>query len=128
MKTRALMLPACAAASIASCAIDDPCDTDDTYLSSGVCIDTRFLDGGADVLADGGADAGADGGACVPFGQPCTQTEDCNCDTNACALQQEDMAGICTHTGCVEHPEICPEGWQCVDFMAELPSVCLPPS
>ena len=122
MKIRALVLPACAAAAIASCGIDNPCDTDDTYLSVGVCLDTKyFLDN-----IDAGVDA--DAGQCVPFGQPCLQTEDCSCDTNACALRQDDTDGICTHTDCVENPGICPEGWQCVDLEAELPSVCLPPS
>jgi hypothetical protein len=123
------LLSACAAA--AGCSIDRPCDTDQTFLPIGVCVDNAWLatspDGGE---GQGGGAGGA--GACAAngrFGAACSDDEICVCDTNVCAFRSESMDGLCTHTGCVEHPEICPDGWLCQDlgsYAPGLPSICVP--
>jgi hypothetical protein len=129
MKLSALFPLACAALALpgglAACSTGSPCDPDEVLLPAGVCLEANLLEG-----ADAG-EAPSDVGTCTRFGDPCANTDDCGCTTNTCALRTEDAEGICTSTGCVEHPSICPADWVCVDLSAygnELPSICLPPS
>jgi hypothetical protein len=123
----ALFSAACAAAGIAGCSANPPCDADEVFLPVGICLQTSLLD-----TADAG-DSGIpfDAPTCALFGDPCADTDDCGCGTNVCALRTEDAEGICTHTGCLENPGLCPADWECVDlspYGPNLPSLCLPPS
>jgi hypothetical protein len=127
MKHRALFSLVWTAVSIAGCAAGAPCDPDQTFLSTGLCFETDLL-----TSADAG-DSGLapDAAVCALFGDPCYDTDYCKCATNLCVLRTEDAEGICTHTGCLEQPDLCPSDWSCVDlspYGADLPSICLPPS
>lgn len=73
------------------------------------------------------ADAGT-GSSCdeSTFGTVCITSTDCGCDTGFCAAYPE-QAGVCTHTGCIEDPTVCPSNWTCMDLPAYHLSVCTPP-
>jgi hypothetical protein len=138
MTTGALLLAAGIAAPLPGCA-GDSCDPDQTLLPAGICFETNLLTTTVGADAGGEEDGGApDGGTCAPFGYPCSTTDDCICETNICILRTtsdaeegSDADGVCTHTGCLSDPAICPSGWTCVDlspYGAGLPSICIPPS
>lgn len=126
--------------------VDAECDAG-YVLEGGSCVPAPS-DGGA---SDGGpSDAGADlgdatsaidsgppGATCDPdagmvaFGAPCTDATthaECGCPAHHCAVQPGMSAGVCTATGCVENPSVCPAGYRCLDlsvFDPTLPSVCV---
>ena len=63
------------------------------------------------------------------LGDPCTTDADCGCPADYCVLAPGAGEGYCSVTGCVEDPELCPNGYACTDlsrFSPELPSVCSP--
>ena len=79
--------------------------------------------------AEGGAagsGAGVDLVSCEQelLGAPCadgTTHSDCGCDATYCAVQPGATEGMCTRTGCVEDPSLCPEGYSCLDLSAFQP-------
>ncbi|HOU92050.1 MAG TPA: hypothetical protein PLU22_13455 [Polyangiaceae bacterium] len=81
-----------------------------------------------------GSGAGIDLVSCDQevLGAPCadgTTHSDCGCDATYCAVQPGATEGMCTRTGCVEDPSLCPEGYSCLDlsaFQPGLPSLCQP--
>jgi len=88
--------------------------------------------GGASAQPDSGAPdaSGASGGDCgdSTFGDVCMSASDCGCDTAYCAGYPGSQ-GICSHTGCLEDPSVCPANWNCGDFSAfqDGLSLCTPP-
>lgn len=82
-----------------------------------------------------------DAPACAPitggdergFGATCADTvthSDCPCEANYCSKSPFDSQGYCSITGCIDDPEICPQGWSCLDvsvFAPGQPSVCVRP-
>jgi hypothetical protein len=64
------------------------------------------------------------------FGRCCVTVADCDCDTDYCAAYP-GQAGVCTHTGCLIDPSICPDQWTCMNLATlqpGMPSICIPPS
>jgi hypothetical protein len=87
-------------------------------------------DGSGGSGAAGSGEAGAAGEpACDPtFGEDCVTSSECSCDATFCAGYPGEV-GICTRTGCVEDPSVCPPDWGCMDLVAfGLPSICTPPT
>ncbi len=116
-----------------------PCDEDQTIDQNGFCVmnpsggaagTTSNGPGGASDPGTAGGDAGAP--ACSQasaFGDACDTNSDCHCDVNYCAVNPGSTSGVCTRTGCVEDPGICPDKWMCLDlsvFSSELPAICVP--
>lgn len=107
------------------CATSADCDPDQE-LRQGMCFAVDV-----DAGATGGADEcdGVDGGTGM-FGATCTDGanhSDCDCPAPYCAIEPGMSEGTCTRTGCIEHPERCPDGYRCVDlsvFDPSLPSIC----
>lgn len=62
------------------------------------------------------------------FGNTCMTAADCGCDTAYCA-GYPGQQGICSHSGCLENPSVCPSTWNCQDFSAFQTglSLCAPP-
>jgi len=64
------------------------------------------------------------------IGTPCTDGvdhSDCDCTAPYCAISPGMSEGYCTRTGCLDVPDICPDGYSCLDlsiFNPELPSIC----
>lgn len=87
--------------------------------------------GGSSSNANAGTSAlaGSGQGDCTDstFGNTCKTAADCGCDTAFCAAQP-GQTGICSHTGCLENPAVCPTNWTCGDFSAFQPglSLCTP--
>jgi hypothetical protein len=121
----------------------EPCDPGQTQDQLGFCVppvaSAGSSDAGAPPEAVAGAPAGGAGGAggapvCEApssFGDECSASSECRCEVEYCAIQPNQTSGICTRTGCVEDPSVCPDDWQCIDlsaFMADLPSICVPPA
>lgn len=83
----------------------------------------------SNVTAGTSAEAGSSQGNCTDstFGNTCKTAADCGCDTAFCAAQP-GQSGICSHTGCLENPAVCPANWSCGDFSAFQPglSLCTP--
>jgi len=107
--------------------IDEKCD-DGQRLAMHTCF----------VAADASppaADAGspADGGThlmCTPatgFGDTCTATAMCPCNTDICAIQPGSASGFCSRSDCLKDTSVCPAGWRCTDLSAFQPgfSMCL---
>ena len=113
-----------------ACASEAECDPDQT-LVDGVCIPNAIDSGVADAgsSSDSGAVAGDGGGP--DFGSPCTDSAghtDCADPAPYCAVMPGAAEGVCTRDGCLDSPEVCPTGWNCVDlsrFMPGLPSICI---
>lgn len=65
--------------------------------------------------------------ATTGFGEACSTDSDCDCaDAPFCAVMPGQNAGICTATGCVEDPTLCPAGFRCFDLsFAGQPSICI---
>jgi hypothetical protein len=134
---------ACALGAIAvlglACTVDEPCDPDQELDELRFCVPkTPSAAGGADSgeTPSGGAglEAGSAGAsACEApseFGDVCSASSDCRCEVDYCAIFPGETQGICTRTGCIDNPAICPDGWMCLDlsmFSAELPAICVPP-
>jgi hypothetical protein len=84
------------------------------------------------IQPDAGGDGGDAGSQCTEsqFGATCQQslqTGECTCDTDYCA-GYPGSPGICTRSGCLENPSVCPSGWNCTDlsvYSPELPSICV---
>jgi hypothetical protein len=120
---------------VVSC--DDTCGTGYVYRNH-VCIQLATGTGGsANTAGDGGSleDSGTDSGGgsqtgCSDstFGDTCLTVTDCGCDTGYCA-GYPGQQGICSHSGCLETPSVCPSTWVCQDFSAFQPglSLCTPP-
>jgi len=116
--------------------LDDkhPCD-DGQVFADGVCSprDTEpAAEAGAGGMPPVEAGAGGAGEAndLGEFGRECDDDvthADCAEPAPYCAIQPGMDVGTCTTTGCVEHPEVCPDGWGCLDlgaFSAGLPAIC----
>ncbi|MDH5672723.1 MAG: hypothetical protein OEZ06_11275 [Myxococcales bacterium] len=103
--------------------------------------DAAVSDSGPPQAPDGGAseDAGArladpecasDGAYPGGFGRPCSDAQthaECDCATDYCAIQLGQSQGVCTASGCLEDPSVCPDGYSCLDlsnFQAGLPAIC----
>jgi hypothetical protein len=84
-------------------------------------------DGGGGTGGTGGHEAGA-GPVCDPtFGEDCLSSDECSCDATFCAGYPGEV-GVCTRTGCIEDPSVCPSDWGCMDLAVYgLPSICTPP-
>jgi hypothetical protein len=120
---------------VSGCEIE-PCDPGQEH-QNGLCFPQMAPpnSGGA---SNGGASNGLSGAGgaedCSPsseFGDACATTAECLCPTNYCALPPGQAMGMCTHTGCLEDPSVCPSDFQCQDlsvFDPSLPSICVPPS
>jgi hypothetical protein len=86
---------------------------------------TRGPDAATSTMDCSGEESGTE------FGTPCeddTDHSDCSCPAPYCAIQPGNDQGVCTRTGCVEEPEICPNGFRCTDlsvFAPGLPSLCV---
>jgi hypothetical protein len=98
-------------------------------LQNHLCVALPSVDGGGGA---GGSDGGGEEGgapACEPtFGEACLGSTECGCDATFCAGYPGEV-GVCTRTGCLEDPSVCPPDWSCMD-LAEfgLPSICVPPA
>lgn len=113
-----------------------PCDKDQEVDLLSFCVAaggsmTGNAAGGAEE-ASGGGEGGEVSSCSSPsaFGDTCAENADCHCDVDFCALQPGAASGVCTRSGCVEDPSICPAGWSCLDLKAfdpDLPSICVPP-
>lgn len=129
---------------LANCSVE-PCDSNQVTDAFSFCVAAPVAGaggslGGAMSADSGGAeDAGGagqpgDAGVCdapSAFSDVCTNNDDCRCDVNYCAVQPGSAVGMCTRTGCVEDPSVCPESWSCFDlkiFDPKLPSICVPPA
>lgn len=126
--------------------------SDDEGLVDGDCVplssvggsgggsgDAVGSDAGGDVVSspdaapdEGPAEVGDGGGQASALGDPCAdpdQHTDCHGDyAHYCSVQPGATEGYCSPTGCVETPELCPEGWKCFDlslFDPSLPSICI---
>jgi hypothetical protein len=101
-------------------------------LGNHVCTAAPDNGTGGSTTTDASAqnDAGRIDGTCtdLTFGKTCTSAADCGCDTGYCA-GYPGQAGICSHTGCLQDPTVCPAGWPCQDFSAYQAglSLCTPP-
>lgn len=75
-----------------------------------------------------GNDAGDPVCTDATFAKTCMTAADCGCDTGFCA-GYPGQAGICSHTGCLQDPSVCPSTWSCQDLSAYQAglSVCSPP-
>jgi hypothetical protein len=117
---------------------EHPCD-DDQVFAYGVCTPhgteptgAAGAAGAAGATGEGG-EAGDDGNdeATGEFGRVCDDDvthDDCADPAPYCAIQPGMKTGVCTVDGCIEDPDLCPEGWSCLDlglFSAELPSICV---
>jgi len=120
------------------CSVAEPCDPGQQVNEIGFCAVPVAAGGaaagGSSAAGEAGDSAGAaDAPVCedpAKFGDECTQSTECHCVVDYCALQPGMPTGICTRTGCLEDPSICPETWQCLDlstFGPGLPSLCVPP-
>jgi hypothetical protein len=96
----------------------------------------RYWDGFCLKPDAGAADASwpeDDGGAaadCPSPGGACTDSADCDCEAGWCAIEPGETTGYCTRTGCLETPDVCPDGWGCMDlsrFSPALPAICTRP-
>lgn len=119
---------ACVCLASLGCADTSSCDPDQDFVG-GRCV-TRApgpTDGGPAPDAtltceDGGVEGGTD------FGAVCVDSAGCGCPAPFCSVQPGATEGMCTQSGCVEDPSLCPAGWRCFDlslFMAGLPSICI---
>ncbi len=120
----------------------EPCDSTQRLDKTGFCVEqtTGGTAGGpadatdtAGVSGEGGSTQGGEASCEQPssFGDACARSQDCRCEVDYCALQPGATEGVCTRTGCVEDPSICPASWQCLDlsaFDASLPAICVPPA
>jgi hypothetical protein len=82
--------------------------------------------------ADGASSMDPSDGAEAPpadgLGEPCTSAGQCTEGAEYCALMPGQSEGYCTPTGCIEQPELCPDGWSCFDvsvFAPGQPSICI---
>jgi hypothetical protein len=104
------------------CQPDVRCDEGQVY-QRGACV---VVDAGAPEETDACTDAGH-----THYGDPCTEHAACPCPTNWCAVMPGASTGVCTHTGCLDDPGLCPADWSCLDlsvFQPDLPSICVPPA
>jgi hypothetical protein len=123
---------------VLGCSVE-PCPDGQRKDDTGFCV----VEAGSEPGGEGGA-AGAEpatggvvgeggAGTCEnpsAFEDPCMTSADCRCEVNYCALQPGASEGICTRTGCVEDPSVCPSNLICFDlsvFDSSLPSICVPP-
>ena len=119
---------------LVGCANDATCDPGQEPRG-GYCV-TVTVDAGP-TTAD--AASAADAGACTlgdagvdSIGTLCTDNvghSECDCTAPYCSISPGESEGICTRTGCVEDPAVCPAGYMCMDlsvFDPELPSLCVP--
>lgn len=64
------------------------------------------------------------------FGTACETDADCPCaPATFCAVMPGQATGLCTATGCVETPSVCPADYSCFDvsiFAPGEPSICIP--
>lgn len=81
------------------------------------CMPPPIPDGGAPVC-----DQPASG-----FGDKCTDTSQCRCGKDLCAIIPGESCGFCTRSACLGNPGICPPGWTCFDASAFQPgySLCI---
>jgi hypothetical protein len=127
------MIVAAAVAWLGACSVD-PCDPGQTTFY-GYCVGAPDAGHGGDAGSTGGAagvDGGADGGDCSPanFNVTCTDTAQCGCPTDLCAILPGAASGYCSRKDCLQDPSICPAGWTCVDLSIYKPglSVCAHPT
>lgn len=116
-----------------------PCDDNQTTDRNGFCVvgSTGGASGSPSTSPGGSDDAGAAGDpgslSCAQasaFGDACATNADCHCEVDFCAVNPGASAGVCTRTGCLEDPSICPGAWKCLDlavFSSDLPAICVPP-
>jgi hypothetical protein len=117
----------------------DPCPDGQHVDPTGFCVADAAPqpspEGGAagspstDPAGAGGADSSPVCSDPSAFGDTCASSDDCRCDVSYCAIQPTAAEGICTRTGCVEDPGICPPTFTCFDlsvFDSSLPSICAP--
>ena len=111
---------------------DDSCQPG-YAISSHVCVAVSSSGGSSNTTPD--ASTQDDGGnlddtTCTDstFGKTCMSAADCGCDTAFCA-GYPGQAGICSHSGCIQDPTVCPADWPCQDFSAYQAglSICTPP-
>jgi hypothetical protein len=74
--------------------------------------------------AGDGAPAGGAPSCSTTFGDSCTEAGNCSCDTNFCAAMP-GQTGFCTHDGCLEDPDVCPDGWSCMDLSSFVPDLSM---
>jgi hypothetical protein len=101
-----------------ACGDGSPCDGDQHY-SHGLCFE---------LLAN--PDATPPPTPYAHYGDGCADTTSCAAPTDWCYVQFGASIGYCTHTGCLDDPTLCPEGWRCQDlsvFVPGLPAVCAQP-
>jgi len=118
---------------------DDSCQPG-YAIKSHVCFAIGSTGGSGNTAvpdAGTGADAGThddagniDDSTCTDssFGKTCMSAADCGCDTAFCA-GYPGQQGLCSHTGCLQDPTVCPADWPCQDFSAYQAglSLCTPP-
>lgn len=79
------------------------------------CDPGYYADHGACYLIDAGSGSDEDSGDDDPyagFGDPCTSNDDCNDNAPVCGRPPFQ---VCTQTGCMEEPTLCPPTWTCFD-------------
>ena len=135
MKRALLAATLALAAALLSCGRYESCDPGQV-LQFNVCFPA---------LVDGGlppADSGA--GACRPsnlpvpdagddictdettgFGEACSDTAQCRCGKDLCAIIPGQTCGFCTRSNCMANPSICPAGWTCYDASSFQPGYSL---
>lgn len=124
---------------LVGCQPKDRCDPG-WEARDNLCVEIAPQDGsgGEDTTADAGPGPDAGGGRVIPecragdgdpstFGQTCATDADCGCPAPICL----PMLFICSHVGCDDVPERCPDGYSCAEIPAAfqqdgITHVCLP--
>lgn len=132
---------ALASALFLSCGKYESCDPG-MVMQFNVCF-PGLVDGGLpDVGAGGGG--GSSVGSCRPtslplpdagndicidkttgFGEACSDTAQCRCGKDLCAIIPGQTCGFCTRSNCMKDPSICPGGWTCYDASSFQPGYSL---
>jgi len=130
------LLLAAAGALLLSCGRYESCDPGQV-LQFNVCF-PGLVDGGLPNADSGGdstcrpaslplPDAGND--ICTDqttgFGEPCSDTAQCRCGKDLCAIIPGQTCGFCTRSNCMANPGICPAGWTCYDASGFQPGYSL---
>ena len=97
-------------AALFACDPANPCDPGQ-YADHGACYP---LASKHDAAADGdaGPDADAAARSYAGFGKPCSSSDDCSGAAPACGAP---TSPVCTAVNCMKKPEVCPDGWTCLD-------------